>query len=195
MRFRFLGDLDCPDWLLAEIAILARISALRFKFLCVEVVNSILGGEINYERVNRSVADANFELSDIKASVAAVHHIFRCGGQFDVDETTLGKELQQLGLPKENSDQLCRVYTEQRTKLRQRLIDLTLSLPRLTTIEWRVDHLLSSSKQPELNVPVVQLRLGTRGAGEQTIEIDAQKFKVLYHELKTARALMASSEV
>lgn len=24
-RFRFCGDLDCPDWVLAEISVLARI--------------------------------------------------------------------------------------------------------------------------------------------------------------------------
>ena len=41
MRFKFCGGLDCPDWLLAEIATMAKISALKVRQLAQEVNSPI----------------------------------------------------------------------------------------------------------------------------------------------------------
>lgn len=78
MRFRFCGDLDCPDWVLAEINTLSKMvsppaaevayfsqsdrcmplqSAIRVKVLVSQVILYCLEGELNYEKVrNISVA-------------------------------------------------------------------------------------------------------------------------------------------
>ena len=37
MKFSFCGGLDCPDWLLAEIAAMASISAVKVKQISVKV--------------------------------------------------------------------------------------------------------------------------------------------------------------
>ena len=34
MRFKFCGDLDCPDWVLAEMAVMSKLSVVKFKLLC-----------------------------------------------------------------------------------------------------------------------------------------------------------------
>uniref|UniRef100_A0A667YQN8 COMM domain containing 4 n=1 Tax=Myripristis murdjan TaxID=586833 RepID=A0A667YQN8_9TELE len=41
MRFRFCGDLDCPDWVLAEISTLAKISSVKMKLLCGQVLKDL----------------------------------------------------------------------------------------------------------------------------------------------------------
>ena len=41
MKFKFCGGLDCPDWLLAEIATMAKISALKVRQLAQEVNSPI----------------------------------------------------------------------------------------------------------------------------------------------------------
>uniref|UniRef100_A0A8C9GP34 COMM domain-containing protein 4 n=1 Tax=Piliocolobus tephrosceles TaxID=591936 RepID=A0A8C9GP34_9PRIM len=46
-RFRFCGDLDCPDWVLAEISTLAKMSSVKLQLLCSQVVKSTLGGQGN----------------------------------------------------------------------------------------------------------------------------------------------------
>ncbi|XP_040893457.1 COMM domain-containing protein 4 isoform X2 [Toxotes jaculatrix] len=101
MRFRFCGDLDCPDWVLAEISTLAKISSVKMKLLCAQVLKDLLGEGIDYDKVAKLTADAKFESGDIKASVAVLSFIFSSAAKHDVDSESLSSELQQLGLPKE----------------------------------------------------------------------------------------------
>merc|ERR1711915_579698 len=42
MKFKFCGGLDCPDWILAEIATVAKISSIKFKQLAQEAVTQLL---------------------------------------------------------------------------------------------------------------------------------------------------------
>ncbi|XP_016066043.1 PREDICTED: COMM domain-containing protein 4 isoform X5 [Miniopterus natalensis] len=60
-RFRFCGDLDCPDWVLAEISTLAKISSVKLRLLCSQVLKELLGQGIDYEKVLKLTADARFE--------------------------------------------------------------------------------------------------------------------------------------
>ena len=46
------------------------------------------------------MANANWEDSDIKASIAAISFILTNSAKFNVESDTLASELQQLGLPK-----------------------------------------------------------------------------------------------
>ncbi len=85
--------------------------------------------------------DANYgnfglitELSDIKATIAALQWIFSSAAKYDVEEDVLTRELQQLGLPKgmlavnrpEHCDALARPYKENKQKLRERFETQTL---------------------------------------------------------------------
>ncbi|XP_035229753.1 COMM domain-containing protein 4-like [Stegodyphus dumicola] len=100
MKFRFCGELDCPDWVLAEIATLSRISSIKMKLLCTQVVNGILGTPIDFDKVNKLTADAKYEKGDVKATIAALTFIFTSSSKHAIDEDSLLNELQQLGLPK-----------------------------------------------------------------------------------------------
>uniref|UniRef100_A0A2I3TKR9 COMM domain containing 4 n=1 Tax=Pan troglodytes TaxID=9598 RepID=A0A2I3TKR9_PANTR len=46
-RFRFCGDLDCPDWVLAEISTLAKMSSVKLRLLCSQVLKELLGQGID----------------------------------------------------------------------------------------------------------------------------------------------------
>ena len=37
MKFTFCGGLDCPDWILAEIAAMSSISAIKVKQISIKV--------------------------------------------------------------------------------------------------------------------------------------------------------------
>lgn len=41
-RFRFCGDADCPDWVLAEINTLSRLSSVKLKLLARVVAEGLL---------------------------------------------------------------------------------------------------------------------------------------------------------
>ncbi|XP_065268679.1 uncharacterized protein LOC135884987 isoform X3 [Emys orbicularis] len=60
MRFRFCGDLDCPDWVLAEISTLAKISSVKLKLICGQVLKDLQGEGIDYEKILKLTSDAKF---------------------------------------------------------------------------------------------------------------------------------------
>eukprot|EP01052_Picozoa_sp_SAG31_P058996 SAG31_NODE_18335_length_640_cov_0.765250_1_plen_116_part_00 len=101
--------------------------------------------------------------------------------KFDVEDRTLSNELQQLGLPKEHSDELCRSYRARKDQLRSQFAKESLRLPKLKQFDWRVDYVLSSSKLATVNAPTATLQV-TRDDGEKPVafEVSGDKFAALY---------------
>ncbi|XP_051918258.1 COMM domain-containing protein 4 [Hippocampus zosterae] len=195
MRFRFCGDLDCPDWVLAEISTLSKISSVKMKLLCAQVLKGLLGEGIDYDKVTKLTTDAKFDSGDIKASVAVLSFILSSAAKHDIDSESLSSELQQLGLPKEHTMGLCKSYEDKHSAVQDKLRETSLRLGRLEAVSWRVDYTLSSSEMKEVNEGVVQLKLQASGAesgSSQTtvVSLSADKFRVLLSELKQAQAMM-----
>uniref|UniRef100_A0A8C0TDM3 COMM domain containing 4 n=1 Tax=Canis lupus familiaris TaxID=9615 RepID=A0A8C0TDM3_CANLF len=184
MRFRFCGDLDCPDWVLAEISTLAKISSVKLRLLCSQVLKELLGQGIDYEKILKLTADARFESGDVKATVAVLSFILSSAAKHSVDGESLSSELQQLGLPKEHAASLCRCYEEKQSPLQEHLRACSLRVNRLAGVGWRVDYTLSSSLLRSVEEPMVHLRLevvASSGAPAQPVamSLSAVKFQVL----------------
>ncbi|XP_028392280.1 COMM domain-containing protein 4-like [Dendronephthya gigantea] len=195
MKFRFCGDLDCPDWVLAEISILSRISSVKMKLLSLQVVKSLCGEAIDYAKVQKFTSDAKFEHSDVKASIAALSFILSSAARYSVDGDSLSNELQQLGLPREHSISLHKVYEDNLTKLQDHLRNTSFRLDKLKDLEWRVDYVLGSSQMKDLKEPEINLRFVTvnsDSSSEQPVSMTmtSDKFTVLLHELKQAYKTM-----
>lgn len=195
MKFRFCGDLDCPDWVLAEISILSKMTSIKIRQLCNQIVTFLLTGDMNYDPVHKIASDAKFELSDAKAIVSAISFILTNATRHSVDGETLSNELQQLGLPKENSGALCKIYSDNCEKLTLALKEKSLRLSKLEKFEWRVDYVLSSSVMLEVSQPSYELKLvkshGVSGEIENVvITVSRDKFRSLLTELKQAYKIM-----
>ncbi|XP_056428562.1 COMM domain-containing protein 4 isoform X2 [Hyla sarda] len=189
MRFRFCGDLDCPDWVLAEISTLAKISSVKLKLICAQVLKAQLGEAIDYEKILKLTADARFESGDIKATVAVLCFILSSAAKHNVSSDNLSSELQQLGLPREHAVSLCRSYEEKQTALQETLRENSLRLSRLSSVNWRVDQTLSSSVLQDVNEPVVHLNLCVKDSASSrpvNITMSASKLRVLLTEMKQA---------
>ncbi|KAK0067812.1 COMM domain-containing protein 4 [Biomphalaria pfeifferi] len=197
MKFRFCGDLDCPDWVLAEINILSKITSVKIKLLTVQVLKDILGESLDYEKVHKLTSDAKFEIGDIKASIAALSFILTSAAKYNVDPETLSNELQQLGLPKEHTTSLCKSYSDGQSSLQEHFRKTSLRVSNLDSVQWRVDYVLSSSELQEVNEPSVQLKLGIKPGETSHLEpvtftLTADKFRVLLQELKQAQNIMTN---
>lgn len=195
MRFRFCGDLDCPDWVLAEISTLSKVTSIKMKLLCAQVLKDLLGDQIDYEKVYKLTADAKFESGDIKASIAALSFILSNSAKYNVDGEALANELQQLGLPKEHSTAICKSYSDNHEKLQEEFRRQSLRLSHLESVDWRVDYVLSSSELKDVNEPSVHLRLKIRNPDTQVVEplaftLSGDKFRVFLHEMKQAYSTM-----
>ncbi len=89
----------------------------------------------------------------------------------------MNAELQQLGLPKENSDGVSRPYRIHKERLRAQATAESLRAPRLLSLDWRVDAVISTStlgqvrklgadekSQQSLGEPVISVRFGVSHA-------------------------------
>eukprot|EP01039_Chlorochromonas_danica_P010699 gene10699-11874_t len=145
MKFHFCGDLDCPDWVLAEINTLSKMSSLRVKILASQVILHCLEGELNYDKVLKIAADLADGVQDVKGAVAALHFMITNAAKYDVEDNVFVQEIQQLGLPKENTDMIVKQLREHKDSLRSFFADKTFRISRLLGTDWRVDTILCSS--------------------------------------------------
>jgi len=76
MKYKFAGDCDVPEWLLAEVSTLSKISCVRLKLITRAVINELSGGTLDVEKVMKLVPP-NINWSDVKAVLAAISFILR----------------------------------------------------------------------------------------------------------------------
>lgn len=214
MKFRFCGDQDCPEWVLAEISNISLMSPERLEFVVVQIVSFCLNGDFDYEKIVKIATDNVDGISDIKGAIAAIHFIIANAAKYDVNDKSLIQEIQQLGLPEDSSDVVTNKYREAREQLRKKFADESYRLTKLISVDWRVDHIIASSSSSVAdasNGPLVHLKLkvdkrpelGSLGASNETtgdttrtrdiaFELSAEKLDVLIHELSQAQKLMSS---
>jgi len=194
MKFRFCGDLDAPDWILAEVSVLSKMSSVRMTLICRQVLQQLLGEGINWEKINKLTESKkiSFVPSEVKAMIAALHFIFSNTAKYDVDDSVLLSELMQLGLPKDISTSICRCYLANKERLRSYFAQTSFTLPRVRDVEWRIDYLLSSSGIKDLQTPAIRMKLNLTKSEPVTFEMTPEKFRVFYNDLKAARGLMDS---
>ena len=192
MKFRFCGDLDCPDWVLAEITTLSRITSVKMKLMCQQVMSHLLAhAPINYDKVDKLTSDAKYTTADVKGAIAAVDFVFCNAGKNGVGQEMLSNELQQLGLPKELSTALCKVYNDSYEKLCDVLRTKSLRLSTLRSVDWRVDYVASCSSLEYVGKPEVHVKVVTSPT-EDVIHFTAseRKFRVLLQGLREAYKCM-----
>eukprot|EP01096_Ripella_sp_DP13-Kostka_P017425 TRINITY_DN8891_c0_g1_i1.p1 TRINITY_DN8891_c0_g1~~TRINITY_DN8891_c0_g1_i1.p1 ORF type:complete len:204 (-),score=83.96 TRINITY_DN8891_c0_g1_i1:72-656(-) len=194
MKFKLCGDLDAPEWFLKEISVLTKLSCVRVKLLSIQIVKYLLGEQIDYQKVAKMTKVAELGASDVKALMAALTFIVVNSAKYNILEETLRTELEQLGMPKETCGSLVRSYRQHKDKLRTLFESQTLQLPRLDSVDWRVDYLLSSSSVEEINQPSVQLQLVIDGE-THSFEVEDNKFRILYQELKNVQSMIESMNV
>lgn len=165
------------------------------RLLCSQVIQNILGSKIDYEKVQKLTADAKFDIGDIKASIVALTFIITSAAKHDVDSDTLSNEMQQLGLPKEHSVPLCKLYGDNFIKCQDQLRKQTLRLSYFDSVKWRVDYVISSSSLKNVTEPCVKICFKVRentSATPQSVAftLSAEKFRVFLNELKQADSVM-----
>ena len=192
MRFTFCGDLDVPDWLLSELFVVSKISALRIKLLAAHVVQQALGNDAPPEKAAKLLGDAKLEPADVKAVVASLQFILTSAARYDVSAEVLAQELQQLGLPREHGEALTNALREGRAALQAHFAVRSLRLPRLSSLAWKVHEDVSGAgaHAVELAVGVSKPRPAKTqavAAQELGFRLDAESFKLLHAELAEAK--------
>ena len=72
MKFAFCGNLDCPEWVLSEVAILNRMSAIKLKLILAQVSKKLTGQVYDQDRLIKLCRDQNFEQEETKVVLALI---------------------------------------------------------------------------------------------------------------------------
>lgn len=75
------------------------------------------------DRLKESFAANKNDLKPVKSAISCIRFILMNATRYQTDDATLSAELQQLGLPKEHSTAMCRVFSESSGRIAQHLLD------------------------------------------------------------------------
>ena len=80
---------------------LSRMSSVRVKLITKQVISSVLGLGIAYDKIDMYTTSARMQFSpqDVKAMLAALQFIVSSATRHSVAPEVLVAELEQLGLP------------------------------------------------------------------------------------------------
>ncbi|XP_065210385.1 COMM domain-containing protein 4 isoform X1 [Planococcus citri] len=145
VRFRFCGDDEVPDWILAGVHGIHAIDIPVLKSLVQTAIDTILHPDFTqvylvqlYNQTtlwqievyncieNDYKATLPVDLLQYKTVLASILFIVQNALANDITESTLSNELQQIGFPLEQAITLCKIYTENLSKLKSKAKQLSL---------------------------------------------------------------------
>lgn len=144
MKFKFCGNIDCPDWLLSEIIYLTKISSVKLRILSNQACTYILTKGRNHPDLKKILEEMNFTSDEASIIISVLEFILKNAAKFDVDELALNQELLQLGLMQENADSISKVFKNQKIKLREKLKDSVQFFNTIKGIEYKMSYVLSN---------------------------------------------------
>ena len=112
MKFAFCGNLDCPEWVLSEVAILNRMSAVKLKLILGQIGKKLTGVAFDSERLSKLCRDQNFDQEETKVVLALIEFVLVQAVRFSVTDKVFSKDLLQMGVAIENANALVKVFTE-----------------------------------------------------------------------------------
>lgn len=184
-RFKFCGDGDCPDYILAAIhSNLCGLSSVKLKVFASQVVKIILSEQpIEDEKF----ADAfGGRVEDAKSAYSCVRFLLLSAVRFGIEKDVFAIELQQLGLPREHSLALGKVLNENSAALRENLKSKSLTINELADVRCRESDGIDCVK---LEMEIKNF-IGAKGNVTKEINISKSDIPVLLKELKIIKSKM-----
>uniref|UniRef100_K3WZP4 COMM domain-containing protein n=1 Tax=Globisporangium ultimum (strain ATCC 200006 / CBS 805.95 / DAOM BR144) TaxID=431595 RepID=K3WZP4_GLOUD len=195
MKFRFCGGLEPPDWVLAEVPLLSRLSQDDMLLICETLADDIM----------------------VQAVVSLLQFVLRSSAKHNISCTEFALELQQLGLEKSLGDIVAHVYECNVVNVREQLKRESFKFSQIESVDWKIRQCDGAESKPaesmapaqkiELTIKldqVVHTNLGaivaksdgdtclnkTKDGSKLEITMDREKFFSLYEELLQAHALL-----
>ncbi len=145
MKFKFCGNIDCPEWLISEITFLTKISSIKLRIISNNLINCLISDSQNLKDILKSIEEMNFSEDEAIIIVSSLEFIIKNSTKFDVEDIILNQELQQLGLPQENADSITKVFKNQKQNLKKKLLKETFSFNQISNIDYKISYVLANS--------------------------------------------------
>lgn len=184
-RFKFCGDGDCPDFILASIhSNLCGLSSIKLKVFASHVVKIIVSEEPIDEKKFADAFGGSFD--DSKSAYSCVRFLLLSAVRFGIAKDVFSIELQQLGLPREHSIALGKVLDEHSATLREHLKSKSLTINELADVKCQESDGIECVK---LEMEIKNFVSG-KGNVSKEINISKRDIPVLLKELKIIKEKM-----
>ena len=128
MRFEFCGNIDCPEWVLSEVSILNRMSAIKLKLMLAQLTKKFTGQDFDQEKLQKLCRDQKFDAEETKVCIAIVEFLISQAVKHQVSDKSFSKDLLQMGVAIENSNALVKMFTEQHENIARVLRENSLRI-------------------------------------------------------------------
>ena len=142
MKFKFCGNVDCPDWLITEIVYLSKITPIKHRILGNLICKYIMK-EGDTQKINKILEEMNLTPEEITIVISSLCFIIKSSGKFNVDDLMLSQELQQLGLPQDNADAISKVYKKNKDILRNFLKEDIFSFNKINDVHYKTSYCIA----------------------------------------------------
>lgn len=129
------------------------------------------------------------DTKSIKAGFACIRFLLINACRFQTNEQTFATELQQLGLPAENSIAIARIFNEQHDVIEKHLNVNSFAVNELVDMSYEIPEDTIDCAQITFNIRN-ELVNGVETSTSHRINIQRPDLKVLLRELKTVRSVM-----
>ena len=142
MKFKFCGNVDCPDWLITEIIYLSKITPVKLRILGNLICKYIMK-EGDTQKINKILEEMNLSPEEITIVISSLCFIIKSSAKFNVDDLIFSQELQQLGLPQDNADAISKVYKKNKDILRNYLKEDIFSFNKINDIHFKTGYCIA----------------------------------------------------
>ena len=142
MKFKFCGNVDCPDWLITEITYITKITPVKLRILGNLICKYIMK-EGDTQKINKILEEMNLSSEEITIVISSLCFIIKSSAKFNVDDLMLSQELQQLGLPQDNADAISKVYKKNKEILRKYLKEDIFSFNKTNDIHFKTSYCIA----------------------------------------------------
>lgn len=183
-RFKFCGEGDCPDYILAIIhSNLCGLSSVKLKVFASNVVRVILSEQpIDEQKFADTFAGS---IDDSKSAYYCVRFLLLSAVRFGIAKDVFSIELQQLGLPREHSLALGKVLDENSASLKNHLKDKSLTINELSEVSCKESDGIDCIK---MEMKIKNSLIG--GTIHKEINISKTDIPILLKELKIIKSKM-----
>ncbi len=145
MKFEFCGGIDCPEWVLSEVALLNKITAIKLRMILNQIFKKIISLPYEEDKLIKLCKDCKLNPQDTQCLLALIQFILTSAGRFGISEQNFQKELLQMGIAIENVTALVKVYQDNKETLMEALVGSSFKVSRIEDLQYKISYMLASS--------------------------------------------------
>ena len=181
MKFKLFGGLDCPDWILCEIAVLARLDTASLEALGAQCVKRLCADPVDWKSVDAVCEQQGLPPGDMRQAMTCLHTLLHNMVRFDVGDDVAHTELTMIGIRSEDAAALLSIVKDNKKYM--------LHVATMSVV--RSPHVVAASTEYKVRdlgggQLAVQLRFTTSDKTTVLLETNQQKFSALYAEMTLA---------